>query len=130
MEVRSYLLLIGEKMTKRSKLSTLARLTSGLLVLVVTVSGCSTVKKATSEAYNLGYQTGAEFTQLEDFGTLLESYVPEVGDTPLSSFSEDSIRDYCDGLWMIAGFSAGIVNSAENKEQFVSGCADGYKSKL
>ena len=130
MEVRSYLLLIGEKMTKRSKLITLARLTSGLLVLVVSLSGCSTIKQATSEAYNLGYQTGQEFTQLEDFGTLLESYVPEVGDTPLSSFSEDSIRDYCDGLWMIAGFNAGIVNSAENKEQFVSGCADGYKSKL
>ena len=117
-------------MTKRSKLITLARLTSGLLVLVIAVSGCSTVKKATSEAYNLGYQTGQEFTQLEDFGTLLESYVPEVGDTPLSSFSEDSVRDYCDGLWMIAGFNAGIVNSTENKEQFVSGCADGYKSKL
>jgi hypothetical protein len=130
MEVRSYLLLIGEKMTKRSKLITLARLTSGLLVLVVSLSGCSTIKQATSEAYNLGYQTGQEFTQLEDFGTLLESYVPEVGDTPLSSFSEDSVRDYCDGLWMIAGFNAGIVNSAENKEQFVSGCADGYKSKL
>jgi len=129
-EVRSYLLLIGEKMTKRSKLITLARLTSGLLVLVVSLSGCSTIKQATSEAYNLGYQTGQEFTQLEDFGTLLESYVPEVGDTPLSSFSEDSVRDYCDGLWMIAGFNAGIVNSAENKEQFVSGCADGYKSKL
>ena len=129
-EVRSYLLLIGEKMTKRSKLITLARLTSGLLVLVVSLSGCSTIKQATSEAYNLGYQTGQEFTQLEDFGTLLESYVPEVGETPLSSFSENSVRDYCDGLWMIAGFNAGIVNSAENKEQFVSGCADGYKSKL
>jgi len=130
MEVMSYLLLIGEKMTKRSKLITLARLTSGLLVLVVSLSGCSTIKQATSEAYNLGYQTGQEFTQLEDFGTLLESYVPEVGETPLSSFSENTVRDYCDGLWMIAGFNAGIVNSAENKEQFVSGCADGYKSKL
>jgi len=117
-------------MTKRRRLIGLTKLTSGLLVLVLSLSGCSTIKQATSEAYNLGYQTGQEFTQLEDFGTLLESYVPEVGDTPLSSFSEDSIRDYCDGLWMIAGFSAGIVNSAENKEQFVSGCADGYKSKL
>ena len=117
-------------MTKGQKFITFPKLTSGLLVLVVSLSGCSTIKQATSEAYNPGYQTGQEFTQLEDFGTLLESYVPEVGDTPLSSFSEDSVRDYCDGLWMIAGFNAGIVNSAENKEQFVSGCADGYKSKL
>jgi len=51
-------------MTKRQKFITLPKLTSGLLVLVVSLSGCSTIKQATSEAYNLGYQTGQEFTQL------------------------------------------------------------------
>lgn len=129
-ELRSDLLLNGETMTKRRGLIALTKLTSGLLVLAISLSGCSTIKQATSEAYNLGYQTGQEFTQLEDFGSLLESYVPEVDDNPLSSFSEKSVRDYCDGIWMIAGFNAGIVNSAENKEEFINGCSDGYKSKL
>lgn len=130
MEVRSYLLLIGEKMTKRSKLITLARLTSGLLVLVVSLSGCSTIKQATSEAYNLGYQTGAEFTQLEDLGTLIDSYVPSDGDGSIGSITEEGVRGYCDAIWVITGLTAGIMNSDENKAQFVNGCSDGYNSKL
>jgi hypothetical protein len=125
-----YLLLIGEKMTKRNKFITLTKLTSGLLVLVMAVSGCSAVKKAKSEAYNLGYQTGAEFTQLEDLGTLIDSYVPNDDDTSLGSITEEGVVAYCDAIWPITGLTAGIMNSAENKEQFVSGCADGYKSKL
>jgi hypothetical protein len=130
MEVRSYLLLIGEKMTKRSKLITLARLTSGLLVLVVSLSGCSTIKQATSEAYNLGYQTGQEFTQLEDLGTLIDSYVPSDGDGSIGSITEEGVRGYCDAIWVITGLTAGIMNSDENKAQFVNGCSDGYNSKL
>ena len=129
MEVRSYLLLIGGMMTKQ-RLVSLAKFTSGLLVVVISVSGCSLVKQATSEAYNLGYQTGEGFTQLEDLGTLIESYIPEDGDTPIGSITEEGVRGYCDAIWVITGLSAGIMNSAENKEQFVNGCADGYNSKL
>ena len=117
-------------MTKRNKLITLAKLTSGLLVLVVSISGCSTVKKATSEAYNLGYETGQGFTQLEDLGTLIDSYLPEDSDTPEDSITEEGVVAYCDAIWPITGLTAGIMNSTENKEQFVSGCSDGYKSKL
>jgi len=117
-------------MIMRSKLITLAKLTSALLILVITASGCSTVKKATSEAYNLGYETGQGFTQLEDLGTLIDSYVPNDDDTSLGSITEEGVVGYCDAIWPITGLSAGIMNSAENKEEFVSGCADGYKSKL
>ena len=99
-------------------------------MLAITVSGCSTVKKATSEAYSLGYETGQGFTQLEDLGTLIDSYVPNDDDTPLGSITEEGVVGYCDAIWPITGLSAGIMNSTENKEQFVSGCADGYKSKL
>ena len=117
-------------MTKRNKFITLAKLTSVLLVLVIFVSGCSTVKKATSEAYNLGYETGQGFTQLEDLGTLIGSYLPEDSDTPEGSITEEGVVAYCDAIWPITGLTAGIMNSTDNKEQFVSGCADGYKSKL
>jgi len=117
-------------MTKRNKLITLTKLTSVLLILVITASGCSTVKKATSEAYNLGYETGQGFTQLEDLGTLIDSYLPEDSDTPEGSITEEGVVAYCDAIWPITGLTAGIMNSTENKEQFVSGCADGYKSKL
>jgi len=117
-------------MTKRSKLITLAKVTSFLLVFVISVSGCSTLKKATSEAYNLGYETGQGFTQLEDLGTLIDSYVPNDDDTSLGSITEEGVVGYCDAIWPITGLTAGIMNSAENKEQFVNGCADGYNSKL
>ena len=117
-------------MTKRRNLYSLAKFTCGLLVVVISLSGCSIVKQATSEAYNLGYQTGEGFTQLEDLGTLIESYIPEDGDAPLGSITEEGVRGYCDAIWVITGLTAGIMNSAENKEQFVNGCADGYKSKL
>jgi hypothetical protein len=117
-------------MTKRNTMIRLTKLISGLLVLVISVSGCSTLKKATSEAYNLGYETGQGFTQLEDLGTLIDSYLPEDGDTPLGSITEEGVVGYCEAIWPITGLTAGIMNSTENKEQFVSGCADGYKSKL
>jgi hypothetical protein len=117
-------------MTKGQKFITLAKLTSVLLVLVTSVSGCSTLKKATSEAYNLGYETGQGFTQLEDLGTLIDSYVPSDDETSLGSITEEGVVGYCDAIWPITGLTAGIMNSTENKEQFVSGCADGYKSKL
>ena len=112
------------------RLFSFATFISGLLIVVIFVSGCSIVKQATSEAYNLGYQTGEGFTQLEDLGTLIESYLPEDGDAPLGSITEEGVRGYCDAIWVITGLTAGIMNSAENKEQFVNGCADGYKSKL
>lgn len=99
-------------------------------MLVISVSGCSTLKKATSEAYNLGYETGQGFTQLEDLGTLIDSYVPSDDETSLGSITEEGVVGYCDAIWPITGLTAGIMNSTENKEQFVAGCADGYKSKL
>ena len=117
-------------MTKRLNLISLVKFISGLLVLVVSVSGCSLVKQATSEAYNLGYQTGEGFTQLEDLGTLIDSYVPSEGDGSMGSITEEGVRGYCDAIWVITGLTAGIMNSAENKEQFVNGCSDGYNSKL
>ena len=129
-EVRSDLLLNGETMTKRLNLILLAKFISGLLVLAISLSGCSTIKQATSEAYNLGYQTGQEFTQLEDLGTLIDSYVPSEGDGSMGSITEEGVRGYCDAIWVITGLTAGIMNSAENKEQFVNGCSDGYNSKL
>jgi hypothetical protein len=117
-------------MTKGQNFITLTKFTSGLLVLVMAVSGCSTLKKATSEAYNLGYETGQGFTQLEDLGTLIDSYLPEDGDTPQGSITVEGVVAYCEAIWTITGLTAGIMNSTENKEQFVSGCSDGYQSKL
>jgi hypothetical protein len=117
-------------MTKRSKLIILTKLMSGLLIFVVSFSGCSTLKKATSEAYNLGYETGQGFIQLEDLGTLIESYVPNDGDTSPDSITVEGVVAYCKAIWPLTGLSAGIINSKDNKEQFVSGCSDGYQSKL
>lgn len=114
-------------MTRKS-FSSLTRVTCGLLALVLSLSGCSIVKKATSEAYNLGYQTGEGFTQLENLGTLIDSYTPDEGDTLMGSITDEGVRGYCDAIWPITGLSAGIMNSQENREQFINGCSDGYKA--
>lgn len=128
--VSSQLLLKGEIMTNRENVLLKVKVISVLLVAVVSLSGCSMIQKATSEAYNLGYETGEGFTQLEDLGTLIESYMPEDGDASLGSITEEGVRGYCDAIWAITGLAAGIMNTTENKEQFVNGCSDGYNSKL
>lgn len=115
-------------MTINLKLWRFTKFTCGLLLLAMLVSGCSIVKKATSEAYNLGYETGQGFNQLEDLGTLIESYVPDDGDTPVGSITEEGVVGYCEAIWPLTGLTAGIMNSKENKEQFVNGCSDGYQS--
>ena len=100
-----------------------------LLTLTILLTGCSEIRKATSDAYNIGYQTGQEFANLGDFGTLVNSYLPDDSDTQLGDFSEKDVAAYCDSVWMISGLSAGIINSTENKNDFVSGCVDGLNSK-
>lgn len=86
------------------------------------------IKQATSEAYSLGYQTGEGFTQLDDLGTLIDSYIPSDSDSSLGSITEEGVRGYCDAIWVITGLSAGILNTSENKQQFIDGCSDGYKA--
>ena len=102
----------------------------GLVLITLSTTGCSTIKKATSEAYNIGYQTGQEFANLGDIGTLINSYLPDDSDTQLGDFSEKDVAAYCDSIWIISGLTAGIINSTENKSDFVSGCVDGLNSKL
>jgi hypothetical protein len=101
-----------------------------LLLLGISAAGCSTIKKATSDAYNIGYQTGQEFAKLGDVGTLINSYLPDDSDTQLGSFSEKDVAAYCDSIWIISGLTAGIINSTENKNDFVNGCVDGLNSKV
>ena len=101
-----------------------------LFLLGISTTGCSTIKKATSDAYNIGYQTGQEFASLGEVGTLINSYLPDDSDTQLGDFSEKDVAAYCDSIWIISGLTAGIINSNENKNDFVSGCVDGLNSKL
>lgn len=115
-------------MTNKSSLISWLKFICGVLAIAISISGCSIVKKATSDAYNLGYQTGEGFTQLEDLGTLIDSYTPDEADSSMGSITEEGVRGYCDAIWPITGLSAGIINSTENKQQFINGCADGYKA--
>ena len=112
---------------RRTKLTAIL---CGLLLVTFSTTSCSTIKKATSDAYNIGYKTGQEFADLGDVGTLINSYLPDDSDTQLGDFSEKDVAAYCDGIWPITGLTAGIINSDENKSDFVSGCVDGLNSKL
>lgn len=108
----------------------LASVLCGLLLLGISTTGCSAIQKVTSDAYNIGYQTGQEFADLGDVGALINSYLPDDNETQLGDFSEKDVAAYCDGIWPITGLTAGIINSDENKSDFVSGCVDGLNSKL
>ena len=98
-----------------------------VLVLSMTFSGCSVIG-GKSEAYKLGVATGEGYTSLKDTADLIDSYVPDEGDPETSlevNISEEDLKKYCSGLWIITGISNGIKNSEENKADYVAGCLDG-----
>ena len=97
------------------------------LTAAMTLSSCSVIG-GKSEAYKLGVETGEGYLSLRDTADLIDSYIPEETD-PGSSLdlnaSEEDLKNYCSGLWIITGITNGIRNSAENKADYVAGCLDG-----
>jgi len=101
-----------------------------VLALTVTMglSSCSAIKSATSDAYALGLTTGQEYAGLKETTDNLQSWLPEDDSSasePIFNGDEDSVREYCTGIWMLAGISAGLKNSDANQSDFVAGCLDG-----
>ena len=102
-------------------------LTVTVLIAVSTLSGCSVIG-GKSEAYKLGVETGQGYSSLKDTADLVDSYIPDEGDPETSvdlNISEEDLKKYCSGLWIITGITNGIKNSAENKADYVAGCLDG-----
>jgi hypothetical protein len=98
-----------------------------VLVAVSTLSGCSVIG-GKSEAYKLGVETGQGYSSLKDTADLIDSYIPDETDPESSvdlNISEEDLKKYCSGLWIITGITNGIKNSAENKADYVAGCLDG-----
>ena len=98
------------------------------LVLVLTLAGCSAIQSVTSEAYALGLATGQEYAGLKEASDNLQSWIPEEDGSesePIFQGDENSVREYCTGVWVIAGITSGLENSEANKSDFVSGCLDG-----
>ena len=98
-----------------------------VLVAVSTLSGCSVIG-GKSEAYKLGVETGQGYSSLKDTADLVDSYIPDEGDPETSvdlNISEEDLKKYCAGLWIITGITNGIKNSADNKADYVAGCLDG-----
>lgn len=98
-----------------------------VLLAVSTLSGCSVIG-GKSEAYKLGVETGQGYSSLKDTADLIDSYIPDETDPETSedlNISEEYLKKYCSGLWIITGITNGIKNSAENKADYVAGCLDG-----
>lgn len=105
------------------------KLTLAVLILIasLSVTSCSVIG-GKSEAYKLGVETGQGYTSLKDTADLIDSYIPDEGDPETSvdlNISEEDLKTYCSGLWIITGITNGIKNSAENKEDYVAGCLNG-----
>jgi uncharacterized protein YceK len=91
-------------------------------------SGCSAIQSVTSDAYALGLATGQEYAELKETTDNLQSWIPEEDGTesePIFEGDEDSVREYCAGIWVVVGITSGLENSDTNESDFVSGCLDG-----
>ena len=94
----------------------------------MTLSGCSAIQSVTSEAYALGLATGKEYSGLKETTDNLQSWIPEedgIASEPIIKGDENSVREYCTGVWVIVGITSGLENSDANESDFVSGCLDG-----
>jgi hypothetical protein len=91
-------------------------------------TGCSAIQSVTSEAYALGLATGQEYAGLKETTDNLQSWIPEEDGSesePIFEGDENSVREYCTGVWVIVGITSGLENSDANESDFVSGCLDG-----
>jgi hypothetical protein len=76
----------------------------------------------------LGLATGQEYAGLVETTDNLQSWIPEEDGSatePILKGDEDSVREYCTGIWMLVGITSGLKNSDSNKSDFVAGCLDG-----
>ena len=91
-------------------------------------TGCSAIQSVKSEAYALGLATGQEYAGLKETTDNLQSWIPEEDGSesePIFEGDENSVREYCTGVWVIVGITSGLENSDANESDFVSGCLDG-----
>ena len=98
-----------------------------ILIGALSLSSCSVIG-GKSEAYKLGVETCQGYTSLKDTADLIDSYIPDESDPENSvdlNISEEDLKKYCSGLWIITGITNGIKNSEENKADYVAGCLDG-----
>jgi hypothetical protein len=104
-------------------------ITAGLLLTIAMgFTGCSAIRSVTSDAYALGLATGQEYAGLKETADNLQSWIPEEEGLEFEPFikgDEASVREYCTGIWMLAGITSGLENSDSNESDFVSGCLDG-----
>ncbi len=99
-----------------------------LLILACGLTSCSAIQSVTSDAYALGLATGQEYSELKETTDNLQSWIPEEDGTesePIFEGDEDSVREYCAGIWVVVGITSGLENSDTNESDFVSGCLDG-----
>ena len=98
-----------------------------ILIGALSLSSCSVIG-GKSEAYKLGVETGQGYTSLKDTADLIDSFIPDESDPENSvdlNISEEDLKKYCSGLWIITGITNGIKNSEENKSDYIAGCLDG-----
>ena len=99
-----------------------------ILILACGLTSCSAIQSVTSEAYALGLATGQEYAGLKEASDNLQSWIPEEDGSESEPFiqgDENSVREYCTGIWAIVGITSGLENSDANESDFVSGCLDG-----
>lgn len=100
------------------------RIVAGFLVLI-SIAGCSEIRKATSEAYQLGWDEGNNYRQLQSDMSAIDSWI-EDAEYSLDDFNSETVGELCKLQWQIVGPTNMLENTESNAQDFIDGCLDGY----
>lgn len=99
------------------------------ILIIISLTSCGLVESST--AYAMGYAQGQGYKQLGSWTEVLESYDTEGYLEGASDFipelTSEDIQEACDSMWLYYGLMAGLMNTPENKSDYMQGCSDGAK---
>ena len=92
-----------------------------LLLALFTSTACDPLK-VTSQAYQLGRETGAGWRDLSKEINEISSWATEPGESPIKITEVDKLGA-CRAMWLLVGWPQfGLEKMSKNRTDFIDGC--------